>query len=191
MLRKPISYILPILLLLAVSCGKSEQEKRSSAILESPELKEIEQLESKLKQLTDLAEAQVVARELAKKLLVASDKYEKDSIAANLLYKIARIEEHYFQDYTEAFGIYHAISEDYPDTRFGAVSIFKQGLLMETYFHKSDKAIYYMDEFLRKNPEHKLAKMAIDVIKSAGVDPEKLMERIEMEQKEESEQLEN
>ena len=142
------------------------------------DVEKVKELEEKLRNASGENEALPIAQELEDVLIVYATEHPKDTLSAMFLYKAARLNEAYFSKYEEAFGLYEDITTIYPDTRFAPVALFKKGLIMETVFLKSDKAIYYLDEFLKKYPNHKLSAMASQIISSSGVDADVLFERM-------------
>ncbi|MGB0430009.1 MAG: tetratricopeptide repeat protein [Bacteroidia bacterium] len=175
MLLRPTS-LLAFLLVLA-SCEnttnksdlKTENNNSSNGIYK---------LEQELKNAKGENTALPIAQKLEKELVTYATKHKNDSLAPKYLYKAARLNETYFDNYTEAFAHYNSIAEEYANTRFAPVAMFKRGLIMETVFKKSDKAIYYLDEFMKKHPKHKLVDMAKQIITTSGVDANDLFERI-------------
>ncbi len=179
MLPKHISFLL--LLIIAVSCQNKDSATNNAELI-NLESSEVERLETQLGQAKSEVEGKEIAHKLEKELVIYATKHKTDSIAPKYLYKAARLNETYFENYTEAFGHYNSIAEEYPSTRFAPVAMFKRGLIMETVFKKSDKAIYYLDEFIKKHPDHKLVEMAVQIISTSGVDANELFERIKSKQ---------
>ena len=181
-LPKHISYLVLLSAMLCGACDakKQKEEVSSGTALEIPNA--ITGLEAELAEIDNKTAAIPVARKLEKELLLFATENKKDTSVAQLVYKAARLNETYFENYQEAFGHYNSIAEDYPETKYAPVSFFKRGLIMETYFKKSDKAIYYLDEYLKKYPGHKLNDMAKQIITTTGVDPRDLLERIKQKE---------
>lgn len=180
MSRKPINFF-PFLLivLLFFSCDERANPTTDNTVTEVPtELAAIYKLEKDLKAINNVKDATPVAKELEKELLQYATKNKKDTLAPKFIYQAARLNELYFNNYPEAFSHYNSVVVDFNESRFTPVAMFKRGLIMETYFKKSDKAIYYLDEFIKKYPDHKMAEMAMQIISSSGVDADALFERI-------------
>jgi outer membrane protein assembly factor BamD (BamD/ComL family) len=183
MLPKRISTVLLASVLFLGACETKKKgggDVAAEQALQFPE--SIAELEAELAKIDNRTAAIPVARKLEKELLQFATENRKDTTVAQLVYKAARLNETYFENYQEAFGHYNSIAEDYPDTKYAPVSFFKRGLIMETYFKKSDKAIYYLDEYLKKYPGHKLNDMAKQIITTTGVDPRDLLERIKQKE---------
>ena len=155
--------------------GKQESDKASKI---NPELIAIQNLEKDLKAMNNKTDATPIAKKLEKGLLLYATKNKQDSLAPKFVYKAARLNEIYFDNYAEAFSHYNSVVVDFDESRFTPVAMFKRGLLMETYFKKSDKAIFYLDEFIKKYPDHKMSEMAMQIITTSGVDADALFERI-------------
>ncbi|MFY0673881.1 MAG: hypothetical protein JXQ87_10770 [Bacteroidia bacterium] len=178
MLQRHISFLVLSIAMLFGACDAKKQQEEivTEETFLFPE--SITELEAELAKNDNRTAAMPVARKLETELITFATKNSKDTAVAQLIYKAARLNETYFENYPEAFGHYNSIAEDYPETQYAPVSFFKRGLIMETYFKKSDKAIYYLDEYLRKFPGHKLNDMAKQIVTTTGIDPADLLERI-------------
>lgn len=181
MLLKPIRlFALAVALLLAACNSKEKAGNAASGTVNeiiAKEQENLKTLEKAVKNASSDDDKKEQALQLEKELVKLSVAHKNDTASARWLYKAALLNEGILQNYPEAYGHYTALYKDYPNTKYAPVALFKQGLIMETYFQKNDKAIYLLDEFIKKYPEHKLVDMAKQVIATSGVDADAIYRR--------------
>lgn len=180
-LQKLISLVASLILLIGLSsCGspkKGDQGELSDADLAA------EMIEHLRTDLAAMAKSEPETKETAKTLeglyLQYSVSYRKDPRAPVYLYEAALLNEHYLEDFDEAFSHYSSLTDDYPESKSAQRAMFMKGMIMSEYYQKCDKAIYYFDEFVRKYPDHELVGMAKDAIEVCGMSADEIFERIQ------------
>lgn len=165
-----IHFVLALFLL--VGCGADKKK-----VEENVEAAAIKVLKTSLDSIDNRKDAVPTAEKLYRELLVYIDKHPKDTLSPKFLYVAAQLNESYLGDYPQAFAHYHELTDQFPDSRFTPYALFMKGVIMERYFKQSDKAVFYLDEYIKKYPNHKMVDMAQQMMETSGIDAADLVKR--------------
>lgn len=120
---------------------------------------------------------------IARLYLTKTDEYIKtykgDEHAADLLFKSGEVLNG-LQSYTYAIRRFQEVHSLYPQHPKAAESIFLCAFIYDTYLQKYEDAARYYKMFLKKYPNHPLAKDAQISLNNIGKTPEQLVREFEL-----------
>lgn len=168
-MKAKVAVVIVLAILAFSSCksGKkplSDQEKLKQEITE------------KEKELLGKEDADAdIANEMIEKYVSYVDKYPKDVVNAEYLFKASEIAMN-FERPEDAVSFLSRIEKNYPDFDKYATCIFLKGFVYDNYLNNVEKAREYYNLFIKKYPEHKLVKDAEAALQYLDIDDEDLIE---------------
>ncbi|MEI8203395.1 MAG: tetratricopeptide repeat protein [Bacteroidota bacterium] len=159
--------LLIITILMFAACGnKMEKAAKNIKQMEDALLKDSTGID--IKKAKDLTDA----------YLAYADEFPKDTLAPVFIFKAADISMNISKP-EQAVNLFNRVLKDYPDFRRAPDCIFMKAFLYENVMKNLKKAEEFYKEFIKKYPNHELAKDAQISINNLGKTPEQLIAEFE------------
>lgn len=139
---------------------------------QSPQEKSMEKIQQLENQLVNDYQG-VVDADFGKQMIDAylgyTNQFETDSNTVDYLFKAAEVCQG-IGDYEQSLELFSKIKTDFADNKKAPAALFLVGFITDTYLNSPEAAKKSYQEFIRKYPNHELAKDARILLEQMGLD---------------------
>lgn len=145
---------------------------------------ELDQLETELKNSSDINMDNEKAKLLVAKSIQYVDAFPEDELSGGYLFRSGEVSVG-LKDYQKAIEYWERMKNEYSNHKRASIALFLQGFTCDNQMRDIECAKKYYGEFLEKYPDHEYAEQVKELLKNIDLSPEELVRSFQEKRKSE------